>query len=265
MNQGKKEVPTVRSAFVVVAITLLLLMGAEAFWGGSPNKIKLLILEILTIMPAFAFVLARGYPLKNVFRWRGTSPRILILCVFIGIGLSLVMDGFDRLFQRFFPMMEELLVSMEEVFILHHPGELFLLILGAVIIPGFSEELLFRGFFQRSMEEAAEVTKAVLATAFVFAFVHFNPWWFIQILLAGVLLGVLAWRSQSIFPCMVVHIVKNGLAVWFTNLGEERLSNVWGGMIVSPLSILLGAVLITAGFFFIYRSTERPADEAADH
>jgi membrane protease YdiL (CAAX protease family) len=246
----------VRSAFAVVAITLLLMMGAEAFWGGSPNKVKLLILELLIIMPAFAFVLIRRYPLKKVFRWQRTSGRILLLSVFIGLGLTLVMDGFDRLFQRYFPMMEELLVSLEAVFILHRPGDIWLLLLGAVIIPGFSEELLFRGFFQKSMEASSEVTKAVLATAFVFAFVHFNPWWFIQILIAGILLGVLAWRTRSLFPCIVVHTVKNGLAVWFTNLGDDRITGLGSGLVGSLASILIGAMLTAIGFVLVYRYTE---------
>lgn len=256
MNEIESNVPSVRSAFVVVAVTLLLMMGAEAFWGGSPNKIKLLILEILTILPALVYLLSGRYDLKNVFRLRLPYPRTLLPSLFVGLGLALVMDGLNRLFQSAFPMMEELLASMNEVYILHRPEAFLLLLLGGVIVPGFSEELLFRGFFQRSMEAAAQIPKAILATAFVFAFVHFNPWWFIQILIAGVILGVIAWKCRSIFPCILIHIIKNGLAVWFMNVGKERLSGVWGGLIVSPVSILIGAAVMAGGLILIYRLTE---------
>jgi len=75
----------------------------------------------------------------------------------------------------------------------------------------------------------------------IFAFLHFMPWW-IQILLIGVVLGVLAWRSDSVWPGIVVHAINNGVALLQVNLPPESLDWYnWNGHVYPPLVVASAA------------------------
>ena len=129
------------------------------------------------------------------------------------------------------------------------PLSLVLLIITIVIIAPIGEELLFRGFLQKSLERAwNDVTKAILFSSLFFAIIHFNPFWIIQIYFLGVLLGFLAWKTNSIIPCIIFHMIINATSLFFTSI-EDNLEPIilWNGHI-NPILIFIGAVSFWYGF-----------------
>lgn len=80
-------------------------------------------------------------------------------------------------------------------------------------IPALSEEALFRGLFQRSVEENSGVAVAITHSAVFFAFVHFNPEYILPLIVFGVLLATLAASSRSLLPSMLCHAVNNALSI----------------------------------------------------
>jgi membrane protease YdiL (CAAX protease family) len=79
-------------------------------------------------------------------------------------------------------------------------------VIGVVVLAApLIEELMFRGFFQRILEyRQGDITKSVLLSAMVFALIHFNPWWIVQIYLMGLFMGYMAWRTDSIWPSFLL-------------------------------------------------------------
>ena len=69
----------------------------------------------------------------------------------------------------------------------------------------------------------------------------------IQIYFLGVLLGFLAWRTQSVFPCIVFHIIINGASLLFTSMGDSAESILlWNGHI-HPVLLIMGVGLFGYG------------------
>ena len=264
MTEEEKFLPRIRDLFLVVAGTFLLLLIVELIGRGSTNKWKLLLIESITILPVLIYVLIKKHSFRETFRWKKVDGHVLLISVVIGLGLSVIIDELDTLIQMLIPMPEEIFQTMKEILLFDSNGELVLLILATVVVAGFTEEMLFRGFVQGSLEKKTDVTKAVLATAFIFAFVHFNPWWFIEILIIGVFLGVLVWRSGSVFPAVVVHAVNNGLALFLINAEPSDLD--WYRMKghVSPIWLILGLGCIVFGFRVFYGLTEAYFIQASD-
>ena len=262
MTENGRPAPTVRDIFLVLAGTFFLLIASELLWMGSTAKSKLLVLEILTLLPVLVFVLMRKYPFRETFRWQRVNGSVLLVSGIIGVGLSIIIDELDTLIQTFIPMPEELYQAMKEFMLFDTVGELVLIIVATVVVASFAEEMLFRGFFQGVLEKMIDVTKAVLVTAFVFAFVHFNPWWFVEILILGVFLGVLVWRSGSIFPSVVVHGVNNVLAVLLINTGSDELGWYRFKGHVSPIWLILGLGCIVFGFRVFYGLTENTSSQS---
>ncbi len=78
------------------------------------------------------------------------------------------------------------------------------------LVPGFMEELFFRGYIQRRLLQRWPAGTAILVTSLLFAMLHVAP---AQVAFAfplGIWLGVVAWRTGSIWPGVVCHAFVNG-------------------------------------------------------
>ena len=257
MTVEEKRFPRVWDLFFVITLTFLLLITVEVVWRGSLNKCKILFLEFLTLLPVLIFILVKKFSFRDVFRWQKVNGHILLVSGIIGLGLSIVIDELDCLIQKFISMPEELYQGMRESMMFDTTGELILLILGVVIMAAFAEEMLFRGFFQGSLEQITNPPKAILVTAFVFAFVHFNPWWFVEILILSIFLGIMVWRSGSLFPCVIVHAVNNALAIVLINTEPANLEWYRFKGHVFPMWVVLGLGCVVFGFRIFYGLSER--------
>ena len=256
MSDPQSNLPTVRDATWVLLSTFLFLFIAPQLMGGLQNKLQMLILEILTIAPALIFVGRKHAPAVEVFRFRPIGLKLAAASLVVGIGLSVVTDELDRLVELILPMPEEIRRSLEQTMTFHSAAGLAVLILAVVVVASIAEEMLFRGFLQGALERKTDVTKAVLLTAFIFTLLHFNPWWLVDILIAGVFLGVMSWKSRSIWPGVIVHAVNNGLGIVFVHVDENRMGWYLIGKHVSPVWVVLGMGIIYAGFRWFYRTVD---------
>jgi len=101
-------------------------------------------------------------------------------------------------------------------------------IIVSAISAGVCEETGFRGYMQQPIEQRHGARSAVLISSVTFALLHLNKGWatpgMIPIVLgAGVLLGLMAWSSNSLIPGMVGHVLMDvGLfAFWWTGLAGD--------------------------------------------
>ena len=93
---------------------------------------------------------------------------------------------------------------------------------------GICEEIGFRGYMQRPIEQRHGAPIAILVSSLFFTLVHLNKTWATLgmvpiVLLAGVLLGLLAWSAGSLIPCIIGHGVMDiGLfAYWWTGIAGD--------------------------------------------
>ena len=126
-------------------------------------------------------------------------------------------------------------------------GELAPMILIGVyccLVAPVLEEILFRGIIQRAMESYGAMT-AILTSTLCFVLFHFNPEQLFTPLLMGLFAGFLAYRSRSLIPCIVAHILNNLLA-----LLPEFLAKPGTGMYVA-LSTAFDTVSMALGLLFL--------------
>jgi membrane protease YdiL (CAAX protease family) len=85
------------------------------------------------------------------------------------------------------------------------------LIMGA--LPGFGEELFFRGYMQTRLAARWGAARAIVVSGLLFGLLHLDP---VQSPLAaclGLYLGLVAVRAGSIWPAIIAHTVNNVVAV----------------------------------------------------
>lgn len=148
-------------------------------------------------------------------------------------------------------------------------GVFFAFLVGAVI-PAFSEEVLFRGLMQRSLEEEWSPPAAILAAGLVFGFVHLVPTSIVPLVLIGVYLGFLAWYTRSLALPILVHFFNNAISITALNITgydptarTESILPLWEASLVA-IAGLAGLLLIVWGILATPRFLRRSAaDEPA--
>ncbi|MFQ6675538.1 MAG: lysostaphin resistance A-like protein [Fidelibacterota bacterium] len=254
-----------RTAFVIVVLSLLLsatvTYGTTLFFQTNLTShfavpLALMIGELLLIVPLLIILIRRQVDIRQVLRIHSVPPVTLALTALFSLGIAVWADEIDRLIALLIPPPEWVKEIMETIRA-EDPLSLILLFLGAVLFAAVAEESLFRGFLQQTLETHwKDVTRAVLITSLFFAVIHFNPWLVIQIYLLGVLMGYLAWRTNSVLPSMIFHGVNNGLAFTFTNWGSHVDPwYAWKGH-VSPVVLTGGLVFAVVGLKGIRKSQE---------
>jgi uncharacterized protein len=81
-----------------------------------------------------------------------------------------------------------------------------------VCIAPFVEEFFFRGFLYQALRNSWGPTLGALASAFLFAAIHFDPDKFVPLFILGVALAMLFQKTGSIWPCIMLHAINNSLA-----------------------------------------------------
>ena len=178
----------------------------------------------------------KGYDTSNLFRFKKVPPYILYISVIIGISLSIVGDELDRIIQIILPTPDFLLEFMNSMRA-ETAMDWVLLFIGVVLFAAVSEELVFRGFLQVSLEKKGDVTRAVLLVSLAWTIIHANPFWAVPIFVMGVIIGFLAWRTGSIIPGILVHAINNFLSLLNYNLQPEMEWYLMGDH-VSPLIVI---------------------------
>ena len=100
-----------------------------------------------------------------------------------------------------------------------------LLIIG--LIPAVGEELTFRGLLQQSLtRDVKNPHIAIILSAAIFSFIHFQFYGFLPRMFLGLLLGYMFYISGSLWTSIAMHFVNNGSAVLVYYLNNKGVINV---------------------------------------
>ncbi|WP_337864594.1 CPBP family intramembrane glutamic endopeptidase [Ignavibacterium sp.] len=102
--------------------------------------------------------------------------------------------------------------------------ELLLVVLVVAVVPAVSEEVMFRGFIQRSFELKIKPFIAAFLTAIFFSLYHFNPYGLIPLAVLGFYFGFAAYTSKTLLIPVLLHFLNNFTAVMlYFIIGSEEL------------------------------------------
>ena len=115
--------------------------------------------------------------------------------------------GFDQLGQRF---------------------EYILAFLALVVIAPVAEEILFRGYLLGKLRKHLPLWISILVTSILFGAVHLAWNVGIDVFALSIILCLLRVVSKSLWPSILLHMLKNGIAFYFLFINPLLLTTLGG-------------------------------------
>ncbi len=165
---------------------------------------------LLVLLPALLFAIWTRDGMKKIFRLNPLPFREGILIVSIAV-----------LFYPVSIMGNLIVVNLLDAIGWYRPipfptaenaKEYVLLIFAVAVSAGICEELLFRGVMMKAYERYGP-KRAIIATAVLFGFFHFNMQNLIAPIMLGALFGYYVYITDSIFSAILAHSFHNALSV----------------------------------------------------
>jgi len=161
----------------------------------------------------------------NAFRRRSLSSAQWFWGITAALSFALTIHASIVLLFRFVPFPTAAFRQGYDLSMIRSLALKWLVIAVSAISAGICEEVGFRGYMQRPIEQSHGIAVAILISSLFFMLVHLSKGWALVgmvpiIFGAGILLGALAWSSQSLIPGIMGHTMMDvGLfAYWWTGI-----------------------------------------------
>jgi sodium transport system permease protein len=144
---------------------------------------------------------------------RRPPRRTLAAAALLAVAIHPLAVSLSALISQLFPLsapVQEALAGVEELL---HQGSLVPLLLVTAVTPAICEELAFRGFILSGFRHLGRKWRAIAYTAIFFGFTHTVFQQSLSAMLLGMVLGLIAVQTGSIFPAIVFHMLHNGLTL----------------------------------------------------
>ena len=191
----------------------------------------------------------------------------LLFAVIVWAGTYLLMMVLSAILAAFFPESAE---AADSISAMLENAPIWLIVFAMAFMPALCEEFAFRGFLFGTLKEKYRIPVAILWTGIIFGLFHMNLIKFFAVGLLGAVLAYTAYRSKSIWTCVMIHFVNNLSACLLTVYGswfETHLPVLFSEQIgvAALLGLLLaGILLILFGFFLMKKvGGEKSAEREA--
>lgn len=128
-----------------------------------------------------------------------------------------------------------------------------LFVIGVIaVVPAVCEEVMFRGFVQKSFELKIKPVWAILITSVFFGLYHFNPYGIVPLIGLGIYFGFAAYMSNSILVPVILHFLNNFIAViLYFMFGNEELIKSTSDKEIDLQSAVIFFILFSLMFSFL--------------
>jgi membrane protease YdiL (CAAX protease family) len=132
------------------------------------------------------------------------------------------------------------------------------------LVPSICEEIMYRGYVQRSLEKSWGIWVAIIVSGFIFGAYHLQMTRVLPLAALGILFAYITYLSNSIIPAMVAHLVNNGGQVILSTLYPEMLNQdlapetelPWFGIVVAMVILFSLLTILHKRYFRLPVYTE---------
>jgi membrane protease YdiL (CAAX protease family) len=226
---------------------------------------------ILVVLTATQFLIFLLLPLLAIRRWHTADllsylglrrlPPAGLLSVAGALFLLPVSSGIAQWLLSFFPSLARWGRVGDALIVDPRPWPLAATLLAIAVTPGLCEEVLFRGYLQRTLQRRLAFPWHFLLSGALFALFHQQVLSLPSLLLVGFYLGFVYHRFGSLYLTMLCHFLYNAALILLANFqpGWPALFTLEGNFrwfaVAGAAALLAAAVAVMASL----RPPEQPA------
>ena len=187
-----------------------------------------------------------GYISKERVTWSPISVSYLLYSIIIAVSSIIVID----FLMSAMPWLPNWLEDSFNILQSGWFGIACVAVLGPIL-----EELLFRGGVTKVLLKKYTPAQAIIFSALIFGVFHLNPVQIVGASLMGLLLAWVYYKTASLIPCILMHIVNNTLSVYlnFEYPNAEYMRDIAGGN--SYYAAVAAAVVLIVITYLLMRKT----------
>jgi membrane protease YdiL (CAAX protease family) len=246
-------------AFLCVGSALLGLITVGPVLVAQLGLLGIVLSEFVLVgLPTVGFLQAKGLPPFAAMGLGRVSPLAIVGGVLAGAGAFWLVAVLEAtLFERLLPVPAPVKESLRRLVVPGSGPRLIVLdILALAIAPAVCEEALFRGLALPSLRARWGTAAAIFVTAVLFAGFHLSLYRLAPAALLGVLLGIVAVRSRSLWPAIAFHTVNNTLVILLVRAGRDAPPSPWS--VVGLAGLVAAVIALTVGLLIV-RTSKQPA------
>lgn len=210
------------------------------------------------LIPAFVFkFMTRNddpEPMRLGIKLEPNTPIVILGSIGIVVGAAYI-NSFMVSFIDFGPLFESDPLSS--------PVRVLMTFISIAIVPALSEEFLFRGCILSNLLPYGKNT-AILFSALLFALMHGNFAQFFYTFIAGIVLGAVYVKTDSIWAPTFIHLFNNFYSVIQQAVYEQNAKDEQINKLLFMLDMTLVCFGLAIGGWFLYKTLRRaePATSA---
>lgn len=199
-----KKVATIIGFYVAMLVYMLLVYYVETTFPNNLEAEIIVVIGFACIVLGFASFDLK--PVLQLYNNKAIKFKHIVFAVIAPVVTSFVVYFFIRFINSL--VAEGASVNyFQEYLYLDYP--LFWATFFIALMPAVIEELAFRGVLFNALKEVTTTRLTIIATAFLFAVIHFSIFSFLWIFPFGLLLGFLRSRYYTLWLGMIIHFIHN--------------------------------------------------------
>lgn len=266
-KQGFSLTPLFMPILTIILLLFITVSGdilkSQAGKLGSPVELLLLtaVIQIIVfVFPCIVYYFLKGRQLNTPFMISGFHTGYIL---FSFISALLLLSG-NLLIKCFYYIGTGALPSGIDYVVSNLPGledvPQLPVIIAVALVPAVCEELFFRGVLL-SEYHVFGGTNAVMFSALSFAMIHFSIEAFPLYFFSGIILGVSACVTKSIFIPMIIHFISNLLSLYlsdtFLRVTVQKSGGFFAAFILAVVFLVFLYLFLSRTESILYRRSDR--------
>ena len=222
------------------------------FWANTSGQVLVMALGTIVALQLSA---AKG-DRKNFLRFNfppklglySLAAAVLTVAVFPTVNFLAWINSFVPAPQSWLDMQESMAQLISKF--LKSENTLLLGLLHIGLVPAVCEEIMFRGYLQRSMEKSVGVWGAIFITGFLFGAYHLQITNLLPLAFLGIMMCYVTYVSNSIIPAIVAHLVNNGGQVIASSYYPEMLDETITPQTEMPWLLIFVSIVVSSAIVY---------------
>jgi len=251
---NKQNLTITQSIIITVTFLIVLLTGVILFSEYPINenlKTNSALMHVITFPIAYfsSVIILKFYKKTHTINISTNHVRILPLILITLVSITIII---------YFPLNYIWLSKHSFKSIIGYGIKIDDITEGLIFAPIF-EELVFRGIILKGLLHKYNVKKAILISALLFAIPHFSPVDYMKlplVLIDGLFLGWVYYKSSSVLMPILMHFVKNltilVVGSYFSSRSITSLEFLYGENTFIILTVLFISLILAMYYLYHY-------------